>query len=76
MAILKASCDCCGKIMESKFYKDYDGNYFCKKCFLKEKLIKEKKYYKEKMDWLKATHFKELRDKRKRIRMLESELNG
>ena len=74
MTTLKASCDICGEIIEGEIFEDYDNIQKCHKCYLKDELYFEESQYKDKMDWLKSTHIKDLKKIQQKILSLRKEL--
>lgn len=77
MATIKAICDDCGKeISSGEIYTDYDGLDKCKNCDLKSKLYFAEAAHRDKMEWLKVTHIKDLKKLKAQIAHIKSELKA
>jgi hypothetical protein len=73
--ITKFVCDRCDKEFDSSFLgSTYPGDY-CIKCHLETEINYLQGRIKNKIEWLKITHIKEIKENRKKIKELKEKLN-
>lgn len=69
------NCNKCSKLIKNdEIFHDYDHEYYCKKCYLKNELKDTIRECAEKEQWLKKTHLKHLIKLQKRISVLRKEI--
>ena len=77
MSIIKGRCDRCGKVFNGEcLERDYDGNDLCQKCIMIDELREKVSELKNKEDWLKNTHLKEVDNLKQQILILEERINS
>lgn len=74
--MIKTNCSKCKKFIEDdNVFQDYNLEYYCKKCYLKDKLANITQEYNEKEQWLRNTHLKHLEELQKKMNVLKTEIS-